>query len=158
LRTIVKHVRGNAVAYLALFVALGGTSYAAINLPAGSVGSKQLRNGSITPVKFDGRYINGSIRAWAVVAPNGTVQAGAGKPSVRVETTTQGFYFLKWKVPAPTYKGCFAMAGLTGESGMGGSAEAALTVPSSKRWAVGVNTYGPQGQPLAQYFYAALVC
>ena len=31
---VVSHLRGNAVAYLALFVALGGTSYAAINLPS----------------------------------------------------------------------------------------------------------------------------
>ena len=32
------HLRNNAVGYVALFVALGGTSYAAISLPAGSVG------------------------------------------------------------------------------------------------------------------------
>ena len=35
MRGILTHLRGNAVAYIALFVALGGTSYAAINLPAG---------------------------------------------------------------------------------------------------------------------------
>ena len=44
-------VRKNAIAYLALFVALGGTSYAAINLPAGSVGTRQLRAGAVTAVK-----------------------------------------------------------------------------------------------------------
>jgi hypothetical protein len=33
------------VALLALFVALRGTSYAAIKLPANSVGSKQLKKG-----------------------------------------------------------------------------------------------------------------
>jgi hypothetical protein len=158
LRTIVKHVRGNAVAYLALFVALGGTSYAAINLPAGSVGSKQLRNGSITPVKFDGRYINGSIRAWAVVAPNGTVQAGAGKPSVHVVSVVSGSYVITWKVPAPTFKGCFAIGGLTGASSTAGSAEAGLAVPSRRDWSVDVSTYGPTGQRLAQYFYTALIC
>jgi hypothetical protein len=158
MRSVMKHLRENAVAYLALFVALGGTSYAAINLPAGSVANKQLRNGSITPVKFNRQFISGSLRAWAVVAPDGTVQASAGKPTVRVETTTRGFYIVKWKVPAPTYKGCFAIGGLTGQSGPGGSAEAALVVPSRQRWDVGVNTYGPQGQALAQYFYAALIC
>jgi hypothetical protein len=35
------------VAYAALFVALGGTSYAAIKLPANSVGSRELRNRSV---------------------------------------------------------------------------------------------------------------
>ena len=35
------------VAYLALFVALGGSSYAAVSLKAGSVGSRELRNGSV---------------------------------------------------------------------------------------------------------------
>jgi hypothetical protein len=45
------HIRANAVAYLALFVALGGTSYAAIRLPANSVGTKQLRASAVTSAK-----------------------------------------------------------------------------------------------------------
>ena len=40
---LVAHARRNAIAYLALFVALGGTSYAAFSLPAGSVGARQLQ-------------------------------------------------------------------------------------------------------------------
>jgi hypothetical protein len=47
LSSIFSHARHNLVAYLALFVALGGTSYAAINLPAKSVGAKQLRSGAV---------------------------------------------------------------------------------------------------------------
>jgi hypothetical protein len=39
---------GNVVATLALFVALGGASYAATTLPAGSVGTAQLRPGAVT--------------------------------------------------------------------------------------------------------------
>ncbi len=35
----------NATSTLALFVALGGTSYAVASLPANGVGSGQLRNG-----------------------------------------------------------------------------------------------------------------
>ena len=34
------------VAYVALFIALGGTGYAAMSLPANSVGTGQLRNGA----------------------------------------------------------------------------------------------------------------
>ena len=41
------HTRHNVVAYLALFVALGGTSYAAIQLPANSVGAKQIKKNAV---------------------------------------------------------------------------------------------------------------
>jgi hypothetical protein len=40
---------GNVVATLALFISLGGVSYAAIELPAKSVGPKQLQAGAVTP-------------------------------------------------------------------------------------------------------------
>jgi hypothetical protein len=46
-----RHFRRNLVAYLALFVALGGTSYAAVKLPRNSVGSAQLRNNVVTSSK-----------------------------------------------------------------------------------------------------------
>lgn len=36
------------VSVLALIIALGGTSYAALKLPKNSVGTKQLRNGAVT--------------------------------------------------------------------------------------------------------------
>ena len=41
----------NVIATLALFVALGGSSYAALKLPNGSVGSEQLKKNSVTSVK-----------------------------------------------------------------------------------------------------------
>jgi len=43
----------NVTSLLALFVALGGASYAAIKLPANSVGTKQIKNRSITIRKID---------------------------------------------------------------------------------------------------------
>jgi hypothetical protein len=46
-----SHLRRHAVAYLALFVALGGTSYAATALPKNSVGTKQIRNNAVTGAK-----------------------------------------------------------------------------------------------------------
>jgi hypothetical protein len=42
----------NVVATLALFIALGGASYAAIKLPKNSVGAKQLKRGAVTPPKL----------------------------------------------------------------------------------------------------------
>ena len=44
-------LRHNLIAVLALFVALGGTSYAAIALPKNSVGTKQIRKSAVTTAK-----------------------------------------------------------------------------------------------------------
>jgi hypothetical protein len=45
---IIQSIKHNAVALTALFVALGGTSYAAVKLPAGSVGSRELKKEAVT--------------------------------------------------------------------------------------------------------------
>jgi len=53
MRRVARHVSyANVVATLALFIALGGTSYAALNLPDGSVGSRQLKPSAVTPSKL----------------------------------------------------------------------------------------------------------
>jgi hypothetical protein len=49
---IVAHLRGNIIAYVALFVALGGTSYAAVRLKPGSVSSAALAKGAVTHSKL----------------------------------------------------------------------------------------------------------
>lgn len=50
----VRHLRNNLIAYVALLVALSGTSYAAADklLPANSVGTKQVINGSLLKNDF----------------------------------------------------------------------------------------------------------
>jgi hypothetical protein len=59
LREIGKHLRGHFVAYLALFFALGGTSFAAVNaLPKNSVGSPQIKNGAIQKVDLAKRTVS----------------------------------------------------------------------------------------------------
>src|SRR5919204_4866467 len=45
------------VAFLALLVALAGTSYAAIQLPANSVGTKQLKKNAVTGKKVKNRSL-----------------------------------------------------------------------------------------------------
>jgi hypothetical protein len=40
---LIGYLKRHHIALLALFIALGGTSYAAISLPANSVGAKQLK-------------------------------------------------------------------------------------------------------------------
>jgi hypothetical protein len=53
MRAFGRHLTyANAAATIALFVALGGTSYAAFSPPAGSVGTKQLKNGAVTKAKL----------------------------------------------------------------------------------------------------------
>jgi hypothetical protein len=58
------------IAVVALFVALGGTGYAAFSLPKNSVGSKQLKNNAVTTSKIK----NGSVTAGKI--KNGAVTAG----------------------------------------------------------------------------------
>ena len=60
-------IRHNAIALIALFVALGGTSYAALNLPANSVGTPQLKNRSVTASKLNPSSVAASVRAWATL-------------------------------------------------------------------------------------------
>jgi hypothetical protein len=51
-RRIIGHLRGNVVGYVALFAALGGTSYAAVNLKPGSVTSAAIARGAVTHSKL----------------------------------------------------------------------------------------------------------
>lgn len=48
------------IAIGALFVALGGTGYAAFSLPKNSVGTKQLRNGAVTRKKLANNAVSGA--------------------------------------------------------------------------------------------------
>jgi hypothetical protein len=51
---------GTIVAYLALFITLGGVSWAAIRLPAASVGTRELKAGAVTKSKLaDGVAVRG---------------------------------------------------------------------------------------------------
>jgi hypothetical protein len=51
---------GLVVACIALAVALGGTGYAAIKLPANSVGTKQLKKNAVTSAKIKSGAVNAS--------------------------------------------------------------------------------------------------
>jgi hypothetical protein len=57
-RRVRRHLSyANVVATAALFLALGGVSYAAVALPANSVGTKQLRRGAVTTRKVENRTL-----------------------------------------------------------------------------------------------------
>lgn len=57
-----RFLRQNAIALLALFIALGGTTYAAstIVLPKNSVGTKQLKKNAVTSVKIKNNQVTGA--------------------------------------------------------------------------------------------------
>ena len=55
---VLHHIRHQPVAYVALFIALGGTSYAAARLPVDSVGARQIKAGAVASSEVR----NGSLR------------------------------------------------------------------------------------------------
>ena len=57
LKRLVHHFQGNAIAWIALFVALGGVSYAAVKLPANSVGTRQLKRNAVTSSRVKNRSL-----------------------------------------------------------------------------------------------------
>jgi hypothetical protein len=57
-RRLRSHLSEHVVGYLALFITVGGTSYAAARLPANSVGTAQLRKGAVTAPKLAKRAVD----------------------------------------------------------------------------------------------------
>jgi hypothetical protein len=105
-----SHIRNNLVAYLALIIALSGTGYAAIRLPANSVGAPQIRNHSITPVKLDPSSIAGTLRYVAVVAPNGRIISSTPRARTVQWGTSGGI--ITWGQRIPTT--CITLATVGG--------------------------------------------
>jgi len=81
-----------AVALLALTVALGGTGYAATQLPAKSVGQKQLRNGAVGNLQIrDAAITAGKLHTGAVTSravTDGSLQPKDLAASARTAATS----------------------------------------------------------------------
>ena len=74
----------NVIATLALFVALGGSAYAAAQLPENSVGTRQLKNGAVTGAKVkEGSLTGTDINASTL----GTVPSAAHSGSADTATS-----------------------------------------------------------------------
>lgn len=80
MRRLIDHTRRNAVAYLALFIALGGTGYAATRLPKNSVGTAQLKNGAVTAAKVKSHSLIGADFKAGQLPAGATGPAGAQGP------------------------------------------------------------------------------
>jgi len=150
---ILAYVRSNAIALLALFVALGGTSYAAFSLPAGSVGARQLRDHSIGPVKLDRRFTGAVVRYWAVVDGSGHVLA-----SSRPRPRTLGFGFGGGQIffarPQPRGTRCFAL----GESADHAVPASGVNLTLSQNTDVEVLTHNGAGMPAPAEVTVAVLC
>jgi hypothetical protein len=86
---IINHVRGNIVGYVALFAALGGTSYAAVSLAPGSVTSRALANGAVTHAKLGASSVWGNdLRTHSLTAAD--FKAGALAQALNGRTGSAG--------------------------------------------------------------------
>lgn len=145
------HIRRNAVAYLALFISLGGTSYAAI----------RISNHTITPVKLNQKFLGGYVREWASVAADGRLLASTDRPAVRVQVGVPGDYFVTWPTK-PTTR-CVATVNVDARGVDGGIPVAGYAVTEAARRPrrdeqTIVQTYTAAGQAEALPFDVALLC
>ena len=60
-------IRKHPIAYLALFISLGGTAYAASSLPPDSVGTRALKNGAVNDAKVRQHSLNAGVFAAGVL-------------------------------------------------------------------------------------------
>jgi hypothetical protein len=147
MKRFTQHLRANVIAYLALFVALGGTSYAALALPAGSVGARQIKNHVIDPVKLNSKLIGASVRYWAIVDGNGHVLASHPRPK------TFGFGSGDGEVTwgRPSQSNCFVLGTINDvDPGFVSTTLVGLSVE--------VHTYDPGGKPAPHTVDLTIMC
>lgn len=171
----------NVTASLALFIALGGTSYAAITLPRNSVGPAQIRSSAVSSTEIRDR----SIRLRDVspttrrqlegrAGPQGPPGAPgpAGQPAAR--------YFAALSPAGAFLRGSATSGGRAGEPGSylvgfassvsgcafnatvgstdGRSVGAGRATVSDQGGVVGVQTYDASGAPADLPFHLLVVC
>jgi hypothetical protein len=119
---LANHARHNTVGYLALFVALGGTSYAATTLSTGSVGTRQLRDQAVRTSKLaDGAVNSAKVQDHSLLASDFRVgQLPRGAAGTRGETGPVGPQGLTGDTGAQGPKGDTGTQGLKGDMGAQG--------------------------------------
>ena len=131
---IFAHLRANAVAYAALFVSLGGSSYAAVRLTPGSVTSRALAPRAVTRAKL---------------APNSVTAASVADRSLTNADFKPGAVLsgLKGDVGDRGIQGFKGPAGPAGPAGRDGSASIGAKVRLSS--AVTASKGGSTSVPIA---------
>ena len=110
MRHLAGHLRANLVAYLALFVALSSTGYAASGklLPRNSVGSAQVINGSLQKGDLSKKAVSG-------------LRGAKGAPGLQGPRGPQGLQGLRGPAGADGPQGPTGPSGATGSRGATGS-------------------------------------
>ena len=143
---LLGHVRQHLVGYLALFVALGGTSYAVTRLPADSVGTAQLRNGAVTGVKVRDHSLATSDLARGTITVGARGRTGPGATPAqpgRGPSRADGYRRNRAAGPA----GPTGATGATGPTGAVGATGATGARGPSDGWSTGGYLNSPSRFP-----------
>jgi hypothetical protein len=119
------HLGGNAVAYLAIFVALGGSSYAAVQLAAGSVNSAALAKGAVTHAKLASNSVTSANVSDGSLTPSDFV-AGTFLQGIKGDAGATGAQGLEGLDGIVGSKGDIGAQGAQGPRGRDGSASIAV--------------------------------
>jgi hypothetical protein len=127
-----KLTYSNVMATVAVFIALGGASYAAIKLPKNSVGAKQLRKGAVTPKKLNAAVRSKLKNQAGSAGPRG--EAGPRGPSDGFYAFNNDFAVatktLTMNVPAGNYMVTASMFAANSETSNDGRVGCRLYSPS----------------------------
>lgn len=145
---VIKHIRSNVIAYLALFVALGGTSYAAVSIP----------NHSVTPSKLDSQFLGGYVRGWVRVSSTGRLIGSGGRWKASMDPASPGSYSIVWhSLPGSV---CTSVGSV--DVAPGPAAPTGFLVSTTFKHRghefTGVRTYAASGQQTPMPFDLVLVC
>jgi hypothetical protein len=148
---VLDHARRNGVAWVALFVALGGSSVAAVSLA----------NHSIDPVKLNPNSIGGYTRAWVSVTATGRITVSTAKVRVVAEGgVAPGRDIITWHTRPTTScaaVGSVDLAGISGQPAPGYVLADAFDSKGRGEQSI-VQTYNSQGQAAALPYDMDLVC
>jgi hypothetical protein len=165
-KRILAFLRQNAIALLALFIALGGASYAAVKVPAHSVGTRQLRNGSVTAKKLakqsvtasklDPNSIAGHIAEWAQIQSDDKVISSSPEGAT-VTNPQQTQFLVSWHRAIPS--SCFAIANPANVVPPGAaSAQTLGTAGKGSSTYVIVDTFDARGTRAPESFNVVVIC
>lgn len=176
---------GNVMATIALFVAVGGTSYAAITLPRNSVGHRQLKTGSVAGAELRRSAVtsrtikNGTIETQDLAVATKLQLAGKpgpagsqGPPALAFRASVTGsgtptagnVNGIRGVLPnkrligfsTPLY-GCVPSATLARNSGDPGLGHIIVSLEADNRL-VAVETFDSAGQPVYLPFNVVVAC
>jgi hypothetical protein len=149
----IRQLRQQTLGAIALFVALGGSGYAAVGLHSQSASTRA-----------PALKAHGLVVAWAIVNFNG--HAVAGGPQPRVHVGGSGSYTVTWRgVPTSRRQRIYCASPVTVDEQFSPFDETAplpLTAGYAVVHNVGhvvyVSTFNPAGQPTPLGFEVALIC